>query len=81
LASLTNGIGSFVCRQSPEVYTSVELIYFHAHPVLENIFPYLQPRMTHMVLYHKISGFGNTLLIGITGSPRVHALETTLAEL
>jgi hypothetical protein len=81
LASLNKGIGSFVCRQSHEVYTWVELIYFHAHAVLENIFPYLQPRMTHMALYHKKSGFGNTLLIGITVSPRVHAIETTLAKL
>jgi hypothetical protein len=34
--------------------------------------------MTHMVLYHKKSDFDNTLLIGITVSPRVHAVETTL---
>jgi hypothetical protein len=80
LASLTKGTGSFVCRKSHEVYTWVELIYFHAHAVLENFVPYLQPRMNHMVLYHKKSGFDNTLLIGIT-SPRVHALETTLTEL
>jgi hypothetical protein len=51
--------------------------YFHAHAVLENILPYLKPRMTHMVLYNNKSGFYNTLLIGMTVSSRVHALEIT----
>jgi len=34
--------------------------------------------MTHIFLYHKRSSFDNTLLIGTTLSPRVHALRTTL---